>query len=105
METSEWDYLDTALKDDDETDVAWPKTPADFVDQLGFKVAVSVLCVALFLAALWVLLSPSFQKCSAIEDVAQRNACYSELRNDELLKPRPRVCRGTGMSNRPTIAL
>jgi hypothetical protein len=87
MEASEWDYLDTALKDDDETDVAWPKTPADFVDQLGFKVAVSVLCVALFLAALWVLLSPSFQKCSAIEDVAQRNACYSELRNDELLKP------------------
>jgi hypothetical protein len=85
METSEWDYLDTALKDDDETDFAC-KTPADFVDQLGFKVAVSVLCVALFLAALWVLSGPSFQKCSAIEDAAQRNACYSELRN-ELLKP------------------
>jgi hypothetical protein len=86
METSEWDYLDTALKDDDETDTAWPKVPADFVDQLGFKVAVSVLCVALFLAALWVLRGPSFQKCSAIADAAQRNACYSELRNG-LLKP------------------
>jgi hypothetical protein len=47
METSEWDYLDTALKDDDETDVAWPKTPADFVDQLGFKVAVSAMRRAL----------------------------------------------------------
>jgi hypothetical protein len=87
METSQWDYLDTALKDDDdETDFAWPKTPADFVDQLGFKVTVSVLCVALFLAALWVLSSQSFQKCSAIEDAVQRTACYSELRN-ELLKP------------------
>jgi hypothetical protein len=86
METSQWDYLDTALEDDDETDITWPKTPADFVDQLGFKVAVSVLCVALFLAALWVLRSPSLQKCSAIEDAAQRNACYSELGN-ELLKP------------------
>jgi hypothetical protein len=86
METSEWDCLDTALKEDAETDTAWPKTPADFVDQLGFKVAVSVLCVALFLAALWVLRSPGFQKCSAIEDVALRNVCYSELRS-ELLKP------------------
>jgi hypothetical protein len=30
--------------------------------------------------------SPSFQKCSALETLARRNACYGELRN-ELLKP------------------
>ena len=86
METSEWDYLDTALKDENEADIARPKTPADFVDQLGFKIAVAVLCVALFLAVVWVLSSPSFQKCSTIEEAAQRSSCYSELRK-ELLKP------------------
>jgi hypothetical protein len=86
MQTSDWDHLDTASKDDDESDIARPKTPADFVDQLGLKIAVLVLCVALFLAATWVLTSPSFQKCSALETSAQRSACYSDLRN-ELLKP------------------
>ena len=84
METSEWDYL--ALKDEDEADIARPKTPADFVDRLGFRIAVSVLCVGLFLAVLWVLSGPSFQKYSAIEDAAQRSSCFSELRK-ELLKP------------------
>ena len=45
-----------------------------------------VLRVALFLAANWVKVTASFQKCSALEHVTQRNACYDELRN-ELLKP------------------
>jgi hypothetical protein len=87
METSEWDYPDAVLKDEDEAYIARPKTPADFVDQLGSKIAVSVLCVALFLAVLWVLSSPSFQKCSAIADSAQRNSCYSELRKELLKRP------------------
>jgi len=44
-----------------------------------------MLCVALFLAANWVISTANFQKCSALENVTQRNTCYDELRN-ELLK-------------------
>jgi hypothetical protein len=33
-----------------------------------------------------VIRTASFQKCSALENVTQRNTCYDELRN-ELLKP------------------
>ena len=83
---SEWDHLNVAPKGDDENDIDLPQTPADFVDQLGFQIGVLVLFVALLLAALWVLNSPSFQKCSALENATLRGACYAELRN-ELLKP------------------
>ena len=42
--------------------------------------------LVLFLAANWMIRTPSFQKCSALENATQRNTCYDELRN-ELLKP------------------
>ena len=86
MQPSDWDHLDTTSKDDDGRDLLQPKSPEDEVDRLGVKITLLVLCVALFLAAMWVIGGSSFQKCSAIENVAQRNACYGELRN-ELLKP------------------
>ena len=40
----------------------------------------------LFIAAIWVTSRPSFEKCSALENVTERNACYDGLRK-ELLKP------------------
>jgi hypothetical protein len=83
--SSEWDDLDSAPNDDDERE-AEPKSPEDLVDRFGFKTALLVLFAGLFLAAIWVLSGPSFQKCSALETLAQRNVCYGELR-DELLKP------------------
>ena len=83
---SEWDHLSAAPTDDDEIDVAWPKTPEDFFDQLGFRIGVFVLFVSLLLAALWVLNGPSFQKCSALKNAMERDACYAELK-DELFKP------------------
>jgi hypothetical protein len=86
MQTSEWDHFDTTSKHDDEDDIPQPKTPEDVVDQLGVKISLLALCIALFLAAMWVMSSLSFQKCSALETLAQRDACYGELRN-ELLKP------------------
>jgi hypothetical protein len=82
---SERDYLDSTSMDADEPE-AEPKSPEDLVDRLGFKFALSVLVVGLLLAAIWVISSPSFQKCSALETLGQRDACYGELRN-ELLKP------------------
>ena len=86
MQTSEWEQLETTSKNGDEVDLATPKSPEDLVDQLGLKIAFLVLLVALVLAAIWVLSTPSFQKCIALENATQRDACYSELRN-ELLKP------------------
>ena len=75
------DHLETSSKEDEQ-----PKSPEEDVDRLGVRISLLVLCVALFLAANWVIRTASFQKCSALEHVTQRNACYDELRN-ELLKP------------------
>jgi hypothetical protein len=41
-----------------------------------------VLCIALFIAAIWLVNGPSFEKCSALENATERNACYEGLRND-----------------------
>ena len=81
MQTSSWDDLETTSKEDEQ-----PKSPEEDVDRLGVRISLLVLCVALFLAANWVIRTASFQKCSALENVTQRNTCYDELRN-ELLKP------------------
>ena len=81
MPTSDWDHLETSSKEDEQ-----PKSPEEDVDRLGVRISLLVLCVALFLAANWVMRTASFQKCSALENVTQRNTCYDELRN-ELLKP------------------
>jgi hypothetical protein len=79
MQAPDWDHLETTSEDEQ------PKGPEDDVDRLGVKISMLVLCVALFLAANWVISTSNFQKCSALENVTQRNACYDELRN-ELLK-------------------
>jgi hypothetical protein len=81
MQTSSWDDLETTSKEDEQ-----PKAPEDDVDRLGVRLSLLVLCVALFLAANWVIGTASFQKCSALGNVTQRNTCYDDLRN-ELLKP------------------
>ena len=72
--------------DNDARDVLWPKSPDQFGDQFGIRTALVVFCIAFFIAAIWFLSSPSFEKCSAVENVTDRNACYDGLRK-ELLKP------------------
>jgi hypothetical protein len=81
MQTPDWDHLETTSKEDEQ-----PKVPEDDVDRLGVRISLLVLCVALFLATNWPIRTASFQKCSALENVTQRNTCYDELRK-ELLKP------------------
>jgi hypothetical protein len=93
MQTSEWEQFETTSKNGDEVDFATPRSPEDLVDQLGIKIALWVLFAALVLAAIWVLSTPSFQKCIALENATQRDACYSELRN-ELLKPPAKGLQG-----------
>jgi hypothetical protein len=84
MGRSELDFEDTAA--DDQRDITLPKSAEERLDQFGVRTALFVLAVAFFIAAIWLISSPSFEKCSALENVTERNACFDALRN-ELLKP------------------
>jgi hypothetical protein len=84
MRGSQWDF-DTTI-DNYARDLLRPKSPEELVDQFGIRSTLLVLCIAFFIAAIWFVSSPSFEKCSAVENVTDRNACYDGLRK-ELLKP------------------
>ena len=84
MTRTEWDF-DTTI-DDDASDALRPKSPDDSTDQFGIRSALLVLFIAIFIAAIWFVGSPSFEKCSAVQNITDRNACYERLRK-ELLKP------------------
>ncbi len=84
MQASKWDF-DTTL-DDDTHDVPSPSSSEALADRLGIRAALLGLCIASLIAAIWFVRSPSFEKCSTIENAADRNACYEQLRQ-ELLKP------------------
>ena len=79
---SEYD-CENAMQEDD---TRWPESQEALIDRFGIRTALFVLCVALFIAAIWLVSRPSFEKCSALENVTERNACFDTLRND-LLKP------------------
>jgi hypothetical protein len=64
----------------DEPDV--PDSPEQRVDRFGVMIAVFALAIAFSIAAIWFLSRPSFEKCSALENVQERNACYDTLRSD-----------------------
>ena len=81
---SEYDFENAVQENED--DAAWPEPPEALVDRFGIRTALFVLCVALFIAAIWLVSGPSFGKCSALENVTERKACFEMLRND-LLKP------------------
>ena len=66
----------------DEPDVPLPDSPERRMDRFGLLIAFFALGIAFFIAAIWFLNRPSFEKCSALESVAERNACYDKLRND-----------------------
>ena len=81
---SEYDFENTVQENEDDT--AWPESPEGLIDRFGIRTALFVLCVALFIAAIWLVSRPSFEKCSTLENVTERNVCFETLRND-LLKP------------------
>ena len=83
MGRSELDFEDSVA---DERDITLPKSAEERVDQFGIRTALFVLAVAFLIAATWLIATPSFEKCSALENVTERNACFDILRN-ELLKP------------------
>src|SRR5215472_8373315 len=67
-------------------DVPWPATAEESVDRFGIRTALILLSIAFFVAAVWFMNMPSFEKCSALANVTDRNICYDGLRK-ELLKP------------------
>jgi hypothetical protein len=78
-------YLET-ISNDNEYDLPEPKSPEELVDRFGIRTSLLILCVGLFIAALWMGSHPSFEKCLALENATERYACYDSLRA-ELLKP------------------
>jgi hypothetical protein len=85
MQVEEW-KLETKAQGGDEYDVTKSENSEDLTDHFGINLSLLILSIALFIACLWMISGPSFEKCSALSDVTQRNACYSELRN-EFMKP------------------
>ena len=84
MQSSKWDF-DTTLPDDDGV-VAQTESRDDFADRMGIRIALVALCLASLIAAVWFVGGPSFEKCSAVANATDRNACYDDLRRD-LSKP------------------
>jgi hypothetical protein len=85
MRADGW-HLVTRARDDDENEMTKSQSPEDLVDHFGINLSLLILCIALLIAGIWMISGPSFERCSALRDVTQRNACYGELRN-ELMKP------------------
>jgi hypothetical protein len=72
--------------DNDESLVPLPEATEERVDRFGFRTALVALALAFFVAAMWLINMPTFEKCSAFENVNERISCYGKLR-DELSKP------------------
>ena len=84
MQSSKWDF-DATLPDDEDV-VPRSESRDDVADRLGIRIALVALCVASILTAVWFVSGPSFEKCTAVANATERNACYDDLRRD-LLKP------------------
>ena len=86
MQVEQWN-LEAKAQGGDEYDVTEAENPEDTTDRFGINLSLLILCMAFLIAGLWLLSSPSFEKCSALSDATQRNACYGELRNEFMKRP------------------
>jgi hypothetical protein len=82
MPGSKWDFDATT---DNDAQLLRSKSQEELADQFGFGSALIVLCIALLIGAIWFVSSPSFEKCSAVENITDRSACYEGLRKE--MKP------------------
>ena len=98
----EYDFENAVEESED--DAAWSKSPEELMDRFGIRTALLVICISCFIAAIWLVSRPSFEKCSALESVTERNACFETLRND-LLKPPAKGADIPRVSIRLTISV
>ncbi|HUC49551.1 MAG TPA: hypothetical protein VMA30_09215, partial [Xanthobacteraceae bacterium] len=73
-----------AASDGDDADLG---TPEDAVDRFGIRTALLVTCVGFAIAVLWLISGPSFQKCSGLDNLKDRVACYESVRTASLKPP------------------
>lgn len=78
------DHLGAERDEDKDADL---RTPEDAADRFGIRTALLVTSVGFLTAALWLMSSPSFQKCSGLDNLKDRVACYESLRSTLLTPP------------------
>jgi hypothetical protein len=81
------DDRDHLAAENGEDNAADLKSPEDAADRFGVRAALLVICVGFAIAALWLMSSPSFQKCSGLETLKDRVACYEGMRTAFLQPP------------------
>jgi hypothetical protein len=62
-------------------------SPEESADRFGIRLSLLIASMGLFMAAVWAVSGPSFGKCSALEDLTERHACYDNLRNEQSKPP------------------
>jgi hypothetical protein len=80
MQHSEFEFR--GPMDDSKPEIVWPGNPEERLDRFGFRTALLVLALACFVAAIWFVNRPTFEKCSTFESAPERYACYDKLRDD-----------------------
>ena len=85
MQPSEWDFESKVEEDKD--DVAQPETPEERVDRFGIRTALVVLGLAFFIAVMWLVSRPSFEKCITVQNATERSGCFEALRNEFFKSP------------------
>src|SRR5262249_43059090 len=91
MQASKWDFDNTT--DDDAGNGLSPGSEEALTDRFGIRAALTGLCIASLIAAIWFVRSPSFEECSALKNVTYGCACYETFRQ-ELFK---RLAKGAGI--------
>jgi hypothetical protein len=80
---SKWDL--GALETDNEQSDAGPLSSR--AARLGIVLSFVAICIALVLLLIQLISEPSFEKCSALENQSERNACYDGLREKLFRNP------------------
>jgi len=86
MQTSKW-HPDALSTDDDEFAALWRSSPEAMADRFGVRLALLMLCIAAVMMVMQLFSEPNFEKCSALERQSERNACYEQLREQQLRPP------------------
>ena len=94
MQTSMWDHDPLS---DSAFNASLPNSPGESADQFGIRLSLLILSAGLFMAAIWAVSGPSFRKCSALENLTERFACYDNLRNEQSKPP----AKGADAQRRP----
>lgn len=68
----------------------WPNKAESLearANRIGTSVSLITMCVALILIGLWLVSTPSFEKCSALGKQSERAVCFESLRDGQMKSP------------------